>query len=513
MAAGVDQLRETAREGDRRLPGFATLAAAWVALFALTVALYTPYLDAPYFSDDLAFYYYAPPPHLFDYFWMHGSAAHAYRPGEAIILTLIQSHFGMNTLGIHLVAMAAHASLCLMVWMAAWRLGYGRVQALFGGALMLVTQMGAPALLGNDAMSQAVSAALGGAACLILGIACLDYAQNASPKLPRGPLWASALCYFASLFFKETALGLILVMTLFLGLLALGKERGHGAIRLFIGRLLPYGVLIGLYFAARFSAGLPTSGGGQYRVQVGLNVIKNLAQFAMLAVSPISSVAAALAFQGRRFAVLGVMAAAALLIAGTLAAGIHASRRKALAALLAFCVVAALFPALLLGHVSELYVYNAYAYIALLFALALRALANRGYAGRAAMLFCSGLLLAGQVFANRQKASLMNANGEKAAALMASLAPYIQRLPHNGEVWLIRDDKTAPGYSIYILNGLDVLEFGEDRLGPMNGRPDVNVRIVPRGALTNAGRKDGRVVLELRNGSLAPAALPGGASR
>jgi hypothetical protein len=486
----------------------AKLAAAWLALFALTVALYTPYLNAPYFSDDLAFYYYAPPPHLVDYFWMHGSAMHAYRPGEAIILTLIQSHFGMNTLGIHLVSIAAHASLCVMVWIAACRLGYGRVQALFAGALMLVTQMGAPALLGNDAMSQAVSAALGGAACLILGIACLDCAKSPSGELSHGSLAGSALCYFASLFFKETALGLIVIIALFLGLLALGKEQGRGAIRSFIGRLVPYGVLIGIYFAARFSAGLPVSGGGQYRVHVGLNVVKNLAQFGMVAVSPISSVAAALAFQGGRFAALGLMAAAALLVAGTLAVGIRVSQRKGIAALLACCVLAALFPALLLGHVSELYVYNAYAYIALFIALALGALANRGYALRAAMLLCSILLLAGQVFANRQKASLMNANGEKAAALMASIAPYIQRLPQNGEVWLIREESAAPEYSIYVLSGLDVLEFGEDRLGPMNGRPDVNVKLVARRALQGLLSDGRQVVLELRNGSLTQVSLP-----
>jgi hypothetical protein len=489
------------------LPRAPAIAAAWLSLFGLTLALYTPFLSAPYFADDLLFYFNSPPPHLVDYFWVRGYASQAYRPGEAIILTLIQSHFGFNTLPIHLVSMAAHASLCCMVWIAALRLGYGRLQALLACVLTLVTQMGAPALLDNDTISQAMSAALGGAACLLLGIACLDYVERPGRQLSRGYLTASALCYFMSLFFKETALGLILVITLFTGLVALRKESGRERIYFALRSLIPYGVLIAVYFVARLHAGAPVSGGGRYDISVGMNVIKNLALFGLAAVSPISTVTVALAAQGGRAVMLGLISLALLLVAVTVLAGIWTSSRRNIAALLVGCILAALFPAFLLQRVSELYVYNASPYIALLIALSLGSLAGRGIAVTALMAACSVLLIGGQVFANRQKAFLRNGNGESAAAMMKSIAEYMQRLPPDSEVWLIQVKSAALEYSEYVMSGIDVLEDGVGRIGPIYGRPDVKVKFVSKQDLEGVGPDAHRLVLELRDGVLTQAAL------
>jgi hypothetical protein len=90
-----------------------------------------------------------------------------------------------------------------MVWVAAWRLGYNRFEVFLACALMLVTQWGVLALLDNDTMSQAMSTALGAAACLLLGIACLDNVERPGKQLSQGYLAASALCYFASLFSRK----------------------------------------------------------------------------------------------------------------------------------------------------------------------------------------------------------------------------------------------------------------------------------------------------------------------
>jgi hypothetical protein len=483
------------------------VAAVWLLSFGLTLALYAPFLSVPYFGDDLLFYFSSPPPHLFEYFWLQGYASQAYRPGEAIILTLIQSRFGLNTLPIHLVSIAAHASVCSMVWAAAWRLGYGRLEALLACALMLVTQWGVLALLDNDTMSQAMSTALGTAACLLMAIACLDVMEQPGHELSRRYLAASALCYFASLLFKETSLGLILAITLFAGLVALRKTSHRERISFAFGGLTPYACLIAVYFFLRLNAGLHLSGGERYEVSLGMNAVKNLALFGLASLNPVSSVTQALAIQSGGVVVLGLSALALLLVAIAVLAGVWVSPRRKIAALLICCMLAALFPAILLQHVSELYLYNAWPYAALFIALSLGALAGRGGAAKALAAACSILLTGGQIFVDRQKAYLLDANGQSAAAMMTSITEFMQRLPSGGEVWLIRAKSEAPQYSEYVMNGLDVLE-SVSRIGPVYGRPDIKVKFVSRQALDGLQPDRQRLVLELRNGKLTEAMLP-----
>ena len=98
---------EAVRRRARVAPGTyagAGLFGWWALLFAASAALYWRGLRAGYFSDDLLFFFNSPPAHLYDYFGMRGAAAQAYRPLEAIILTVIQRHFWFNTLPIHLLS-------------------------------------------------------------------------------------------------------------------------------------------------------------------------------------------------------------------------------------------------------------------------------------------------------------------------------------------------------------------------------------------------------------------------
>jgi hypothetical protein len=481
------------------LPKPLTIAGVWFLLFGCTLALYTPFLGAPYFMDDLLFYFVPPPPHLYDYFSLPGSSSHLYRPGEAIILTLIQQHFGLSTLPLHLVSMAAHATLGATVWIAALGLGYRRFEAAMACILVMVTQVGAPALLGNDTMSQAVSTALGSLACLLVGI---GYLRNAG--VSTGFWAASVLAYFASLFFKETALGLILIIALLTGLASLGKPDWPSRIRFALWRLAPYGAAAIVYFICRLHAGMPLSGGGAYRISVGFNVIQNLAEFAWVSLNPVSSVVVFYAIQDSDAVVLTALGVILAFILILLFAGLWMSSRKKLAALLACCILAALFPAFLLQHVSELYVYNAAPYIALMFALLLGSLWNHRHLARACLIVVCALLFGAQVFATRQKASMMDANGKAAASMMEAIARSMKTLPQNSEILLAQDDVPTQQYSVYVLNGLSVLWIGESRIGPIYGRPDVNVRIVSKRYLRGIRPNPHLLILELVDGVLRP---------
>jgi hypothetical protein len=488
------------------LPSMSRIAAAWMLFYAAAVVMYLPYLGAPYFSDDLLFYFISPPAHLIQYFWTPGADPHLYRPGEAIILTLIQKNFGFNTIPIHIVSIAAHASLCCMVWIAAVRLGFKVFAAAVAAILMLVSQIGVAALLGNDSLSQAMGAAFGTLSILLLGCASLEFIGSSGQRVSYGLVTCSALAFFAGIMFKETGLGMFGAVALFAVMMALSKSSWPARLQFMTMVMLPYVFLVIVYFVARAIAGHGQiiSGSGPYKISVGSNVIRNLAQFASAAVAPISTVTTALAIQGRELGTLALAGAAELIVGVTVMVGIVPLVRRPIVLVLICCTLTALFPAMILQHVSELYLYNALPFIALLLGLAFNSVWERGGSLRAAAMVSLILLFTGQVLANHQKAALMNANGLAATRLIRTIIGYMKNMPFNGEILLTEGPSSGPHYSVFVLHGLEVVEWGCERLGPMFGRPDVTIRMVDEVRTRGLRADSRRLILRLQNGDLEP---------
>jgi hypothetical protein len=477
----------------------------WLLFYGITLALYFPFLGAGYFSDDFLFFFVSAPPHLGDHFLMRGAASHAYRPAESIILVWIQAHFGLNTIPIHLISMAAHAALCCGVWVLAARLGVGRIEQGLASGLMLVTQLAPGAVLGNDSMSQAVSTALGTAGCILIAIAYLDWADSGRRKLRQGPMLAGVGAISAALFFKETALGFVLTAGVLAACAAIRERTWLERCRFVARQLAPLACTVGLYLALRArSAGPAATATEAYHASLGLNVIKNLAQCGYFLLTPISSVFAGVSAGSRDWRTLAVCGLTAFGVAGILLAGVAATPRKRLVSVLGACVLTTLFPAVLLQHISELYVYNAAPGIALLLGIALAAFWRGGLARRTVSVAGIVLLVGGQFAADRQKAALMNGNGSSAAALIAAAREHITAMPPGGEVILTEEPSSAPTYSVYVLHGLDVLRFGAKQIGPLCGRSDVQVKIIPKPEIQRMEPGRQRMILELKGGSLRP---------
>lgn len=450
--------------------------AVWL-IPVLAFVLYLPYLNAGYFSDDFLFFYNTPPPHLYRYFLNVGAVAHAYRPLEAIYLTLVQSHFGFQTWPIHVVAAGAHMIVCGLVIAAATRLGFSTAQTILAATLTLVTQVGPPAILGNDTLSQAMSSMLGVLSLYLFATACFDREIHRRTRISWMLYWVAVACFMASLLFKETALGFSLILCAIALAASPAPSRIGHATRL----VLPFAIAGAIYMLARIHAGGQVAAQDDYKIGVGFNVIRNLALFAAGALSPVSSVSAAMAAQTRDNMILAGVVAGALLVTVTIAAGILMTSRKGVVAWLLGCSLAALFPAFVLQHVSELYFYNAVPFVALLFSLAVGTLWNRGLLARAGVAVCTFLLIGGQVFACLQKATLMKDNGRRAAAIIADLVPRIRSLPQGGRIILVQPPGKRLKYSVYVLEAFDVLEFGAGRMGSIFGRPDVLVSIAEAG--------------------------------
>lgn len=472
----------------------------------LAVLLYLPYLNAHYFSDDFLFYYNSPPSHLSAYFTSHVSVAHAYRPLEAIFLTIVQGHLGFQTWPIHAAALLAHMLLCGLVIAAAQRLGFRLAETALAAGLAVVTQVGAPAILGNDTLSQAMSSMLGVLSIFLFALACFYENLERRPRIRWAPFCFSVLSFMASLFFKETALGFSLILCAIAT--AAGPPQRSWLVRFArAGRLLiPFGAAGLIYLAARIHAGgeIAAASGDTYKISAGFNVIRNLALFAAGALSPVSSVSVATGLQTHEMLLPGISAAGTVLIAAAILAGILTTRRKNVVLWLLGCSLAALFPAFLLQHVSELYFYNAVPFAALLFSLAFGSLWDKGSSAKAVAAGCVFLLIGGQALAARQKASLMYGNGRRAATVVASLVPFIRSIPRSGRIILVQPPGERLKYSVYVLEGFDILEFGEGRLGPIFGRPDVNVSIAENNQTGRVAPDPATMMLTLEGETLRP---------
>jgi hypothetical protein len=473
----------------------------WLLLFGASLLLYGPGLRAGYFSDDLLFFFYSPPLHLYQYFAARGASAQAYRPLEAIILTLIQQRFRFDTLPIHLISLGAHAGLCCTVLAAARRLELSGVERWVACASLLVAQVGAPAVLGNDTMSQTVSTFLGTLSIYFLYLGARNARAERPVRLSMKWLSASLAAFAASLFFKETALGFVLVIALFVGVVALDHRGWALRAKAVIELAAPYGAVTMLYLAARLHAGAAMSQSGSYRIRFGANIVRNLAEFTLAAFGPISTVDGAVAVALHRTPLLIVEALGCIVICGIVLAGISVSAHRMLSIWLFSAAVASLFPAYLLTHVSELYLYNAIPFLSLLLGIAFGALWKRDALARAAAVFAAALLLSGQVYADRQKTKLMAANGRRAAAIYMGINRHLPDLPQHSRVLLVNPDDRKPEYSVFLLKGFDVVDLGNLQIGPIFGRPDIRVELIDE---SNARE------IEQRKDQLLLAPAPGG---
>lgn len=455
---------------------------AWALLFCAAAVLYGPALHAGYFSDDFLFFFTNPPAHLYNYFFRVGSAIHAYRPLEAIILTATQQHFRFETMPIHLSALACHAGLICLVIAAARRFRLSAADTVIACGVMFLTQVGVPALIGNDTLSQSASAFLGWMSVLLFW------------KGGRSGTALSALFLGCSLFFKETAFGFLLAIFLLISFNSMRRRRE-------VLLAIPYVLVTFVYLLARHAAGGELATHGRYGMHVGLNVARNLASFGLAAFSPMSTVTTGVAFEGHFRLVLLLSLLGAVLIVLSTVAGICVSKRGKLVCCLCILGVASLFPTFLLEHVSELYVYNAMPAVALIMGIAFGSLWRRNNLGRVAAAGCLILFLGGQAMAVRQKSKLMALNGVRAARMIASISEYLPALPTGSEVDLIRAATNKPAYSVFVLNGFDVLDFGNINLGAVLRRPDVRINIVEEPAAKGLVANDHLLLLGLDQNS------------
>jgi len=158
-----------------------------------------------------------------------------------------------------------------------------------------------------------------------------------------------------------------------------------------------------------------------------------------------------------------------------------------------------LFPVVLMNQVSELYLYNAMPFLSVIVGAGLGRLIQVSGTRTTKYLVLTGvgLLFISHVAAIHSKTILMSHNGETATILLNAIQPHLKSIPRNGELVLLNSTSHEVEYSVFRMNGFNVLDNGLGRLKQMARRTDFDVKIITESALQKDQLSRDAVVLAL----------------
>jgi hypothetical protein len=230
-------------------------------------------------------------------------------------------------------------------------------------------------------------------------------------------------------------------------------------------------------------------GQGPYQFRVGLNIPSNMAMVLGATLTPVSTVSIMNAFsRGDRASLLG----AGLVTAGSLLIAVWGLRRDGRAWLwltVSLLAVISLFPMVMLNHISEMYAYGAMPLAGMLLGGGWAAALER-FQARRVVLFLSAIGLAGLLLLNvagiQSKGQLMVGNGEAVGSILHMLKAFIPSIPAKGRLLLVNPPSPVlSSYSVFVVNGFDVLEGRRDIVYRSGDRSDFSVRIVDAELVTS----------------------------
>lgn len=299
----------------------------------------------------------------------------------------------------------------------------------------------------------------------------------------------SLISLVLALLSKETGAPFVAISLGLIAWRALSEAPPRTAALRAAARVLPIVLVFVIYLVLRdhVSRAEVAFGEERYMFSIGLNVAENLAQFGLAAILPASSVTVFEALHGGRVLLLGTLLLAAMAASVAVGLGVWRSQRLSLAALLGMCAMLALFPTLLLNHISELYLYNALPFVALLVGLGLGGLLESTRPGvmRTALGLALAAFYGGHAAGAWTKADLMRENGERATRIISAITPCIQHAPPGAFIQLVNSPEARLTYSVYLLPEFNVLRTAEGAVPRLAGRPDVMLHIADPGGTFN----------------------------
>ncbi len=479
----------------------------WFAvLVAGAFALYVSGLNIWYYGDDFQYLYDDPAARIL-WFFAHKNLYHGfYRPVNSAVIAVVQVLFGRETWAIHVVNIVVHGALAWLVYRFMTRARFVPAAAIAGSLFMLLSQANGGAVLSNDTFSQISGTFFG---CLTLWALYRGYYHDgvtASASVRWGKYLLALAMFAICLASKETSVSFLPMIGLFLLVKNVrGGEWMRGAARTALEGA-PFLVLTVAYMGVRSAIGLsqPSAGGGTYGFHVGFNIVSNFAQFVAAAVVPTSSADVFVAVKERAVPMLAITALGALAFVALVFAGLRRSGCGRPLGMLAAFAVLGLFPAVLMNHVGELYLYNAMPFISVLVGAAIGALLDRerSTVGIRRVVVAMLVVLAGlHVWGIQSKSAQMMVNGDRARRLLAQLTPIVAHTDKR-LVYLMSPSDPRVEYSVFLMNGFSVFKWGAHIVWQDAGRPGVIVEVVDPGVPISADSAAAALRLTLRGDSV-----------
>lgn len=262
---------------------------------AIGCAIYGSGLNGAYYADDFKYVFDQPSTKTFHFFLHSNPNAAFYRPIESMLLAVVQTCFGTDTLPIHLLVLLCHILLTCFVYYASIELGFSKLQGSLAGAFMLVSQANAMAVLSNDALSQVAGTLFGFYSLWSFYRFRVANKLNsdAATTVPLNIYIASLLFFSVSLWLKETSLSFLLAVII-LAFISAPRDKQF-ILRKNVLVVLPY-VLISVIYILIRSLVVSGQADDRYTLSVGFNVIINIALTLYSAFLPISTVSLFSAF-------------------------------------------------------------------------------------------------------------------------------------------------------------------------------------------------------------------------
>jgi hypothetical protein len=198
-----------------------------------------------------------------------------------------------------------------------------------------------------------------------------------------------------------------------------------------------------------------------YAFRFGSNVVKNLRLFAGETILPVSTVTVLQAGFYLKYLLLICVSIFTSIYVILLGFGLWKSDRKYLVKRLCILILCSWFPAILLNHISELYIYNSLFYLAVLFGISAEYYWEE-MSKRPSVVFacvCLLFLIAGitNTVGVDEKASLMKKEGDRAAILLPQIILLTKHIPEKEWIYLVGQQDSGFGYSKFVSPCFDVL--------------------------------------------------------
>jgi hypothetical protein len=479
-------------------------------LFVIILAGYVAYypgVGIDYYEDDYQDVFNQPSSKILYYFFNNNPDKNFYRPIEASFLAFVQTYFGLNTAPIQLTQIGMHALLAWFIFIFILKKRFTFAQATIGSVFFLLSQANAMAVLSNDTLSQIGSTFFGWVSMfsIYLFLENRKSPEGGRQKESKYHIYyiASIAAFLFTLLSKETGISFFLLIAA-LTLIYATKMGKDGRRKQFLLDILPFLIVLFLFLVIRsvVAKAQPHFGSDRYALHFGSNVVINLIELFALAFIPASSVDFITSILQRHIISMFLFfCSGSILIILTFYNLTKKNNHNLTLLLFGFSVIA-LFPTFILNHISELYVYNAMPVISILTGLGLGRLyeaTNRATTRRAVILCLFAVLLISHVSALRSKAYLMKENGKRATELLNQIKPFLPNIPLDGMLVLVNPSPTDIEYSVFKINGFNVLSRSR-RIQQLSNRYDIKVTIINKDNVEKYRGNDFVLILGIEDG-------------